>query len=305
MKHLIAIVGPTATGKSDLALSLARRFDGEIVSADSRQVYRYMDIGTAKPEPGELSLVPHHLINIVNPDDDFSLAQYQQLAYQSIDDIQLRGKLALLVGGSGLYVKAVLEGWGIPRVAPDPEFRHSLEERAKKGQAAELYKELSLIDPEAALRIDGRNTRRVIRGLEIANSRETTASGGPSNQPPPYKTLIIGLTAERGELYRRIDARVDRMIEAGLVEEVKKLMEAGYAMDLPSMSGIGYRQIGMYLNGSLNLEAAVYQIKTETHRLVRRQYNWFKLGDKRINWFDITGVYETEVSGLLTAHLSG
>lgn len=305
MQHLIAVVGPTATGKSDLALSLARRFGGEIVSADSRQVYRFMDIGTAKPSPDELSRIPHHLIDIVNPDEDFSLAQYQELAFQSIDDIQQRGKPALLVGGSGLYVRAVLEGWGIPSVAPDPEFRQRLEERAAAGEADELYRELSAIDPEAARRIDGRNTRRVIRGLEISNSRGAAASGWPGNQPPPYKTLIIGLTVERSQLYRRIDDRVERMIEDGLVEEVKKLREAGYGMDLPSMSGIGYRQIGIYLNGSLSLEAAVYRMKTETHRLVRKQYNWFKPDDKRINWFDITGDYETEVSGLVTAHLSG
>ena len=303
MNHLVAVIGPTATGKSDLAVRLAQSFGGEIVSADSRQVYRLMDIGTAKPSPDDLSLVPHHLINIVDPDEDFSLAQYQELAFRTIDGIHRRGKPALLAGGSGLYVRAVLEGWGIPKVAPDTAFRDKLEKRAEDGGGEELYRELVAIDPEAAGRIDGRNTRRVIRALEIF-ARGTTANGPAENQPPPYKTLIIGLTAPRDELYRRIDNRVDRMIENGLVEEVKKLTAAGYTLDLPSMSGIGYQQIGQYLNGSLSRDAAVYQIKTETHRLVRQQYNWFKLEDKRINWFDITGDYETDVSKLVTAHLA-
>lgn len=296
MNRLVAIVGPTATGKSQLALHLAQTFNGEIVSADSRQVYRYMDIGTAKPSREERVLVPHHLINIVNPDNDFSLAQYQHLAYRAIDDIRQRHKLALLVGGSGLYIWSVLEGWGIPQVPPDPEFRHNLEEKAARGEIAELYQELMEIDPVAAQRIDPRNVRRVIRALEVNRSTGTPFSQLQYKKAPPFNTLIIGITAERAELYRRIDSRVDEMIERGLVKEVKELVNMGYGFNLPAMSGIGYKQIGMFLRGELTLEAAIKQIKFGTHRFVRHQYNWFRLKDDRIRWFDIEGDVESEIT---------
>lgn len=299
MGHLVAIVGPTGTGKSQLALHLAQTFNGEIVSADSRQVYRYMDIGTAKPSWQELSLVPHHLINIVNPDEDFSLAQYQELAYRAIEDIQWRNKLALLVGGSGLYVWSVIEGWGIPRVPPDLEFRHSLEEKAAKVGKEELYQELMKVAPAAALRIDRRNVRRIIRALEVHRGTETPFSRLQYKQIPPFNTLIIGLTADRTELYRRIDSRVDEMIKQGLVAEVEKLMNMGYGFNLPAMSGIGYKQIGMFLRGELTLAAAIQQIKFETHRFVRHQYTWFQLKDDRIKWFDIQGKAESGITSLV------
>ena len=298
---MVAIVGPTATGKSRLALRLAQHFDGEIVSADSRQVYRYMDIGTAKPGQQELSLVPHHLIDIVNPDRDFSLAQYQQLAYSTINDIQQRSKLALLVGGSGLYVWAVLEGWGIPQVPPDPEFRHSLQEKVAIGGTDELYQELMRVDPVAARSIDRRNVRRMIRALEVYRYADTPFSQLQQKKAPPFNALIIGLTTDRAELYRRIDLRVDQMIEQGLVEEVRKLANMGYGFHLPAMSGIGYKQIGMFLRGELTLAAAIQQIKFETHRFVRHQYGWFRLGDNRIHWFDI----ENEVESEITAQVAG
>ena len=306
MNPLVAVIGPTASGKSQLALRLAQQFIGEIVSADSRQVYGYMNIGTAKPSREEMSLIPHHLIDIINPDEDSSLARYQQLAYQSINDIQQRHKLPLLVGGTGQYLWAVVEGWVIPKVTPDLEFRQRLEGRAARGEGAKLYQELAKIDPAAALRIDGRNLRRVIRALEIAKQ-----SGGTSSQPltkvaPPFNALLIGLTTERKELYRRIDQRVDTMIELGLVAEVKTLIEKGYSVDLPAMSSIGYKQIGLFLSGELTLEAAVKQIKTETHRLVRRQYNWFRLKDERIKWFDIEDSNaESEIEAVVAGFLSG
>ncbi|GAH61215.1 unnamed protein product, partial [marine sediment metagenome] len=273
-------------------------FESEIVSADSRQVYRHMDIGTAKPGREELSLVPHHLINIVNPDEDFSLAQYQELAYRAIDDIHQRNKLPILVGGSGMYVWSVLEGWGIPRVPPDPEFRHNLEEVAKVGKD-ELYQELEEIDPVAAQRIDRRNIRRTIRALEVHRGTETPFSQLQYKKTPPFNILIIGLTADRAELYRRIDLRVDEMIKQDLVAEVEKLVNIGYDFNLPAMSGIGYKQIGMFLNGELTLAAATQQIKFETHRFVRHQYNWFQLKDERIDWFDIQSKLDSEITMLL------
>jgi len=305
MNHLVAIVGPTAVGKSRLALRLARAFDGEIVNADSRQVYRHMDIGTAKPSPEELSLVRHHLINMVNPNDDFSLAQYHQLAYRAIDEIQRRNKLALLVGGSGLYVWSVLEGWGIPQVPPDLEFRHSLEEKAARVGKDELYQELMEVDPVAAQKIDRRNVRRTIRALEVYRDAETPLSQLQHKKAPPFNTLIIGLTTNREELYRRIDLRVDEMIEQGLVAEVERLVNMGYDFDLPAMSGIGYKQISMFLRGELTLAAAIQQIKFETHRFVRHQYNWFRLDDDRIKWFDIRDKAETGITTLVAKFIKG
>lgn len=299
MNRLVAIVGPTGVGKSKLALRLAQAFDGEIVSADSRQVYRYMDIGTAKPSPKELSLVPHHLIGIVNPDEAFSLAQYQAIAYKAIADIQQRNKLTLLVGGSGLYVWSVLEGWVIPPIPPDPEFRRDLKEKAARVDKDELYRELVEADPVAAQRIDPRNVRRVVRALEVCKSAGMPFSQSQCKRAPPFDTLIIGLTVDREELYRRIDLRVDEMVAQGLIAEVQKLVGMSYDFSLPAMSGIGYKQIGMFLRGELTLPAAVQKIKFETHRFIRHQYNWFRLGDSRIHWFDIQSNVEPEIIALV------
>ena len=301
MDLLIAIVGPTAIGKSRLALHLAQALDGEIVGADSRQVYRLMDIGTAKPSPEDLSLIPHHLINIINPDEDFSLAQYQKLAYPAISNIQGRNKLAFLVGGSGQYIWSVLEGWGIPPAPPDPEFRYCLEAKAAREGNSGLYQELERVDPIAAQSIDRHNVRRVIRALEVYRSTGVPFSQLRRKNKPPFKALIIGLTVERAELYKKIDSRVDAMVEQGLVAEVERLVNMGYHFGLPALSGIGYQQIGRFLKGELNLTTAIKQIKFETHRFVRHQYTWFRLDDERIRWFNIgdNGV-DSGIIGLVT-----
>jgi len=304
MNNLIAIVGPTAVGKSRLALHLAQNFNGEIISADSRQIYRYMDIGTAKPDRQELCLVPHHLIDIINPDEVFSLAQYQQLASRAIDDICQLHRLPLLVGGSGQYLWSVVEGWGIPKVPPDPDLRYKLEEKAARDGGEELYRELTMRDPVAAGRIDRHNIRRVIRALEISKANNKSHRK-LIKKPTPYNILIIGLTMDRAKLYRRIDSRIDRMIERGLVEEVKKLIDMGYNLDLPSMSGIGYRQIGEFLEGRTTLEAAIQQIKFESHRLVRQQYNWFSQKDDRIRWFNAHSRAESEIAALVDRFIKG
>jgi len=287
MKSAVAIIGPTAVGKSELALALAEDFAGEIVSADSRQVYRYMDIGTAKPGQQQRLRVNHHLIDLINPDQDFSLALYQRLAFQAIETCLKRGQLPLLVGGSGLYVWSVLEGWKIPQVPPDHNLRRSLEQRAKSEGGLSLYKELQELDPEAARQIDWRNLRRVIRALEVCQTIGVPFSQMQNKQTPDFNALIIGLTTSREDLYRRIDLRVDRMIEQGLVAEVKGLLDRGYGLDLPALSGLGYRQIGMFLDGKLTLDDAIQQIKFETHRFARHQYAWFRSNDKRIQWFDV------------------
>ncbi|MEA1959635.1 MAG: tRNA (adenosine(37)-N6)-dimethylallyltransferase MiaA [Chloroflexota bacterium] len=286
MTRLISIVGPTATGKSTLAVELARGIGGEIVSADSRQVYRYMDIGTAKPGRKELDAIPHHLIDVVDPDGDFTLATYQELALKAIDDIQRRGKQALLVGGSGLYVRAVTGGLRIPAVPPDTEFRRNLEERAAQEGYQVLHAELRKVDAEAAEKIDPRNVRRVIRALEVCRATGLKFSALRA-VAPAFETLTIGLTTSREDLYRRIDARVDRMIERGLVDEVKRLLDRGYSPNLPAMSGLGYKQIIEHLRGDMGLDETIRRIKFETHRFARHQYAWFRPKDETIRWFDI------------------
>jgi len=304
MKCLIAIIGPTAVGKSRLALRLAQDLNGEIVNADSRQLYRYMDIGTDKPSSSEKSIVPHHLIDIKNPDEPFSLAIYQKLANEAIEDIQKRRKPPFLVGGSGLYAWSVIEGWVIPQVPPNTEFRRSLEERARKEGSHALYQELQKTDPVAATKIMPNNLRRIIRALEVCQTTGHSVSQLWQKQAPSFPILIIGLTTRRDDLYDRIDFRVDEMIKQGLVDEVKGLMAKGYNLDLPSMSGIGYRQIGMFLQGEIDLAAAVQQMKYETHRFARHQYAWFRLNDTRIHWVDVRDNVQERMNDLVETFLS-
>jgi len=286
MKCLVAIIGPTAVGKSDLALHLAQYFSLEIIGADSRQVYRYMDIGTNKPSLAERASVPHHVIDVIEPDEDFSLAMYHQLAIEALKAIQQKGKLPLLVGGSGLYVWSLVEGWKIPQVSPDPKLRRQLEARAEQEDSQSLYQELQDIDPIAAAKINPSNTRRIIRALEIYHKTGQHPSQLQRKEAPGFPILLIGLTRERSKLYRKIDWRADKMIQMGLVEEVEQLLQKGYSPALPSMSGIGYKQIGQFIRGEMTLPQAIDKIKYETHRLARHQYAWFRLGDSRIHWFD-------------------
>jgi tRNA dimethylallyltransferase len=288
VRKLIAVVGPTATGKTALAVALARAIDGEIVGADSRQVYRRLDIGTAKPTPDERALAPHHLLDVVDPDEPFSLAEYLELATAALEDIWARGRQPLLVGGSGQYVWALLEGWTVPRLPPQRELRRSLEERAEREGAEALHRELAHVDPQAAAGIDPRNVRRVIRALEVYQTTGRPISFWQEKAPPSWDTLVLGLACPRDELYRRIDARVDGMMQAGLVDEVQGLLTMGYSRELPSMSGIGYREVCQYLAGELDLSAAAARIKTATHRLARQQATWFRRDDPRIRWLDVS-----------------
>jgi len=305
MKCLVAVIGPTAVGKSQFALHLAQKFDGEIINADSRQVYRYMDTGTAKPSHLDLSLVQHHLIDLINPDESFNSAIYQKLANDAIKNIQQRHKLPLIVGGSGLYIWSVIEGWKIPPVAPNAELRHSLEIRAKEEGSYSLYQELQKVDPVAATKIMPNNLRRIIRALEICRATGQPVSKLWQKKPPTYPVLIIGLTMHRDNLYRRIDCRVDEMIKQGLIEEVKDLMAKGYGLDLPSMSGIGYKQMGNFLQGKVDLTTAIQQMKNETHRFARHQYAWFHLNDARIHWLDAYDDIQDKANSLVSAFISG
>lgn len=292
-------------GKSALALRLAQRFGGEIVNADSRQIFRHMDIGTSKPSPEDRAKVPHHLVDILDPDQESSLALFLGMARKAIGDVRVRGRLPIVVGGSGQYIWAVLEGWRVPRIPPDPRLRRELEARAEGDGVEALHRELRDVDPEAASRIHPRNLRRVIRALEIYQETGVPPSEVRRKDPPTDRHLIIGLTVSRQELYLRIDRRVDNMLKTGLVEEVQGLLRMGYSPKLPSMSSMGYKEIALYLNGELTLAEASERIKYETHRLARRQYAWFRLKDPRIHWLEADPNAKHEAEGIVAEFLGG
>lgn len=304
---LLVIIGPTAVGKTELSIQIAQDFAGEIISADSRQVYRGLDIGTAKATPQQQAVVPHHLLDVVNPDEILTLAEYQERAYAAIETIHQRRHLPILVGGTGQWVQAVVEGWGIPRVPPDSALRLKLEAEAEAVGAETFHARLAAVDPEAARKLDPRNVRRVIRALEVYYKTGRPISQHQHKNPPPYRIIQIGLTRSREELYQRIDRRIDKMMELGLLDEVKRLVAAGYGWDLPAMSGLGYRQIGQYVRGKVSLAEAVALIKKETRRFVRQQYNWFRLDDPHLKWFGVTadGLTETytQIRDFLAAEL--
>jgi len=296
---LVVIVGPTAVGKTALSLHLAQVLNGEVVSADSRLFYQGMDVGTAKPSLDERGFVRHHLVDIVAPDKTVGLAEFQERAYRAIEGIHSRQHCPLLVGGTGQYVRAIVEGWQIPRVAPAPELRARLQAEADLRGAVTLHRRLAELDPSAASRIDHRNVRRVIRALEVCIVTGKPISEQQKKVPPPYRVLQVGLTMARDILYVRVDQRVDRMMVSGLLQEVKRLVDDGYGWELPAMSGLGYLQFKPYFEGEADLKDVVAEIKRVTRVLIRRQYNWFRLSDPMIRWFDAacttTGVIEAEV----------
>ncbi len=283
-QKLFTLIGPTAVGKTDIALKLAEHLNGEIVSADSRTMYRGMDIATAKPTRAEQERVPHHLIDVVEPDEELTLAEYQKRAYAAIDDIFARGKIPFLVGGTGLYVRAVVEGYNIPRVAPNMARRAELEQIP----APELYARLQIIDADIAQTMLPNNTRRIIRALEVIEATGEKMSALQTRHPPPYPIVQIGLQLPRSLLYARVDARIDKMIENGLVDEVRGLVARGYTFDLPSMTSLGYREIGAYVRGEISLDEAIALLKSNTRKFIRHQANWFRPGDARIHWFDLS-----------------
>ncbi len=301
---LVVIVGPTAVGKTALSLHLAEVLDGEIISADSRSFYRGMDIGTAKPTPQEQARVPHHLIDIADPDETVGLAEYQDRAYAAIDDVLARAKLPLLVGGTGQYVQAVIEGWRIPRVAPRPDLREELEAKAEQESPYALHDWLEELDPEAAEDIHPHNVRRVVRALEVCLISGRPISEQQGKDPPPYHVLQIGLTMDRDKLYERADQRLTLMVEAGLMDEVQDLLEQGYGWHLPAMSAVGYAEFKPLFQGEMALDEVLKEIRSNLHRFIRHQYNWFSFDDPDIRWFDITKTSHEEIEAFVRQWLN-
>jgi tRNA dimethylallyltransferase len=304
-RPLVVLVGPTAVGKSAVAIQLAEQLSGEIVSADSRCLYRGMDIGTAKPSAADRARVPHHLIDVTTPDVPWSLTDYQAAAYQAIADIHARDRIPLLVGGTGQYVRAVVEGWQVPPAGPAGPLRAELEQQLAEQGVAGLAARLQQVDPASALRVDLRNPRRVIRALEVSMTTGESFVALRSKKPPSYRVTWLGLTLPRPVLYARIDNRLDAMLAAGLVDEVRGLAEHGYSWDLPAMSALGYSQIGQYLRGECSLEEAVTLIRRATRQFVRRQANWFKAQDPAIRWFESSPQAPSEMGAWLARGQAG
>jgi tRNA dimethylallyltransferase len=281
-RPLIAIVGATATGKSELAVRLAEAFNGEVVNTDAYSLYRGLDIGTAKPSAEMQARVRHHLIDVAGPDEPLTLARFLDAAQAALDGIWSRGKLPVLAGGSGQYVWALLEGWQVPRVAPDPVLRAELDALP----VGALHDRLAALDPEAASRLDPNNPRRLVRAIEVVSRTGLPLAACQTRRPIDADVLILGLRLPRDELYERLDRRTEAQFAAGLVEEVRRLRDAGYGDTSPVRGGVGYKEVSAYLDGAYGLDEALQRTKNANHRLVRRQGAWFKDGDPRINWLD-------------------
>ena len=302
LPKILVIVGPTGIGKSALGMRLARNFDGEIIGADSRQVYRQMSIGTAKPSNADRAEIPHHLVDIIDPDERYSLALFLRDAKQAIHNTKNeRARLPIVVGGTGQYIWGLLEDWHVPQVKPNAKMRNSLERRLELEGLATLCDELHRLDPAAAARIDRRNPRRVVRALEVALSSVASTTTASTNEKqraagkdadrsrksqPDFDAMVIGVTMERAALYDYIDDRIDAQMADGWLEEVRQLRELGYGMQHSALSGLGYAELIRHLDGELALDEAVQRIKFRTHNYARKQYNWFRLTDERIRWLN-------------------
>lgn len=302
---LLVIVGPTAVGKTSIAVQLAEEFDGEIVSADSRQLYEGMDIGTASPTPAEQARATHHMIDVLQPDERMTLAEFQDSAYDIINDVLARKKLPVLAGGTGLYVRAVVEGYGIPRVAPDQELRARLRAEAEEHGQGQLYARLQAVDPGAAEKIHPNNVRRVIRALEVYEKSGHPISELQRKVPPPYDILQLGLTRDRETLYERVDMRIQQMLDAGLIDEVRRLLDAGYTpANSEAMTGLGYQETVAYLRGEIESEEELARaIGQNTRDFIRHQYGWFRLNDPDIHWFDLGDVGYEAIRSLVNEWL--
>lgn len=293
-KKVIAIIGPTAVGKTKASIEIALALDGEIISGDSMQIYRGMNIGTAKVTEDEMQGIPHHLIDIKDPWEEFSAAEFKELATHCIEEITNRGKVPIIVGGTGLYIQAVLSGYHFSKAASNQEYRVFLEKRIEEEGIEKVYNELLTIDPESIKRIHPNNVRRVIRALEIYHETGLTMTEylKKQEQEAPYDDLIIGLTMERDLLYDRINKRVDQMVQQGLIEEVRALYEAGIR-DCQSVQAIGYKELYDYFEGKVSKEEAIELLKRNSRRYAKRQLTWFR-NKMDVNWVDISLAVQNE-----------
>ena len=285
--HVIIIIGPTASGKTALGFHLAQRLNAEIINADSRQVYRHMDIGTAKPSITMQKTIPHHEIDIIKPNEDYNLAIFLKNCKQAITKIQKKSKTPIVVGGTGQYISALLEGWIVPKVPPDINFRLSLEKELESNDVSTLYKKLVDVAPMAAKRINPANSRRIIRALEIFHHNPELIKNGPQKNPPSFPSIVIGIDSTKEFLLPRISYRIDQMLKDGLINEVKQLLNMGFEENLPSMSGIGYKEVINYINQHHSYEAMIEIMIKRTRDLVKRQKTWFNALES-VNWIPIT-----------------
>lgn len=283
---LIILLGPTASGKTSIAIQLARALETEIISADSRYLYRQMNIGTAKPSAEELSLVRHHMVNCADLDQPWSIGEYKSKAEELIIDLNNAGKIPIMVGGTGQYIRAFIQNWQIPELEADHQLRDAIEAVGHEQGFEKLHQQLAILDPEAAKIIDWRNHRRTVRALEVILSTGQKFSQQRKSGESMYDLLLFGLRWERAELYQRIDQRIESMIADGFVEEVEDLIDKGYKADLMKMGVIGYSELISHLDGEISLDEAIMLIKRNTRKYVRRQANWFKPDDPDINWLD-------------------
>ena len=285
MEKLVILVGPTASGKTSTAIAIAKELGAEIISADSRYFYQELEIGTAKPTLEEMGSIPHYLIDVTSLNEEWNLAIFQERVKEIIQDINSRGKIPILVGGTGQYIRAVTEGWKIPRQIPDKKIRDAIINWANQIGSEQLHKRLAVGDPEAAKNIDHRNMRRTIRALEVIFLTGSRFSEQRKKLPVSYDLLTLGIAMPRSELYARIDARIDQMILDGFIEEVKHLLSQGFRAQLLKIGPIGYQEITRFLDGEITLEDAILLIRRKTRLFVRRQANWFKPDDPEIKWF--------------------
>ena len=290
-EKVVVILGPTATGKSRTGILLAQKTGGEIISGDSMLVYRNMNIGTAKPTEAELALVPHHLVNILPPEAEFSVVDFKARAQQLITEINQRGRLPILVGGTGLYIKALLEDYAFSTVGENAGLRRELEQLADREGEAALVQKLAALDPQQAAQVNPHDRRRLIRALETVLGGEQVSRQAAGQ--PVYQAAVFGLTLERSLLYARINQRVDAMLAAGLEQETRQLLQAGLSPTALSMRSIGYRQMAQYLAGELEYEEMAAKIKQATRNFAKRQFTWYKKMPY-IHWFDVEKLPDQE-----------
>lgn len=300
-KPVIFLVGPTASGKTKLSIEIAKSFKSEIVSADSRYFYRGMDIGTAKPTYAEMENIKHHMIDITNPDETISVAFYKQQIEQLLTDLHEKQKTPIVVGGTGQYVQSIINNWTMPQIESDPLLREYLEKYAMAFGKEKLYLFLEKCDPEAAKLIDFRNLRRTIRAVEVIIKTGNKFSDLRKSDKSIYSQKIIGIRWNREELYKRIDLRIDQMIQNGLIDEVQGLINSGYTVNTPALSAIGYREIIYYLRGKCSMSEAKMLMRRNSRQYVRRQANWFKDDDPKIKWFDGESLSTSDVLEYLEA----